>query len=246
VVALLIVVVVAVAIAVVTFEVMSEVRKPATKTSNSRRHRRQRSERRVFAGVAAAASTARRSVALTKGGRTVVETGRHVGQTLADLARSSIAIAPEAPPRAPAQPEVESEVRGDGRVVPLTAGMGENLAAPIHSEPPPEMPSPPAPPAPSPAPGPRRGQAVPSWHHAEVREAAEPPPMAERPMIYTRQVESPRASVPGKRPRVYPPWWRRVFSLITLAVLLGALGLATGTALGAFLAFLYRVVQRAV
>jgi hypothetical protein len=203
----------------------------------------------------------------------MVETGRHVGHTLADLARSTIAIAPGAPP-APAQPEPDSEVRGDGAVVPLTGSVddeqeepeiGQNLAAPnppgdeaLDMATPSDSPAPAPPPPPPPPPEvPEvqrrpRGQAVPSWHRAEARAVAVEPLTADRPMIYSKSVEPASASthagagVAGPRPRIYPRWWKRILSFVTLAILVGLMGLAAGAAIGAGLTFVYRLIQGAV
>ena len=46
-----------------------------------------------------------------------------------------------------------------------------------------------------------------------------------------------------RRERLYPPWWRRLTSLVILGGMTLLVGVVVGTAIGALLAFLYRIVQ---
>lgn len=187
----------------------------------------------------------------------MVDSGRHVGHTLAELARSSIAIAP--PPAAESTGVVETEVRGPGRVVPLTPapvgrgdnGSGDDVGRPaeIRENPgttsasettdmahTPDIAGPPIPRSP-------RGRAVPSRRQATAAGAA----VLARPEYRMPEDDfddAPIDDVDGRRERLYPAWWQRIASFVMLGIIVAALGLGAGTAIGALLAFLYRAVTR--
>ncbi|MGH9246188.1 MAG: hypothetical protein ACRD29_18130, partial [Acidimicrobiales bacterium] len=112
----IVVVVVGVAIGVVTIAVTSAMFKPATDPADSRRARSKRSRPEPNAtgsdAESRSGSAAERSrlAAVAATGRALTDTGRHVGHTLADLARSAVAVDIDSPSpngeRPPREPDV--------------------------------------------------------------------------------------------------------------------------------------------
>jgi hypothetical protein len=184
-------------------------------------------------------------------GLTVVATGRQVGQSLAELAKSTVA---------------GRSSNGSGEAAPAVAGLDGSGP----DEPPTPVPFTPsttaqpeaAPVAPVAVPGPPlealepdapaparpRGQAVPSWRHTDP---LAPEPVATVPL---RRVPVPTAMpvpVPaepltqtdGRKVRLYPRWWQRLRSLIVLVILMLVGGLALGAAIGYVLVTAYRFIS---
>jgi hypothetical protein len=173
----------------------------------------------------------------------VVATGRQVGQSLAELAKSTVA---------------GHSSNGAAEAAPAVAGLDEPPApvpfAPSRAAPaeaaPAAVPGPPldALEPDAPAPARPRGQAVPSWRHTDP---LAPEPVATVPL---RRVPAPTAMpVPalaeplpqadGRKVRLYPRWWQRLRSLIVLVILMLVGGLALGTAIGYVLVTAYRFIS---
>jgi hypothetical protein len=168
-------------------------------------------------------------VASTRGGRTLVDSGRHIGQSLAELARSSIAIAPS-PSTETTDDEAtqgQTEVRGPAQVVPLAQppDVGDSDEIRENGHPPLSAEASPVVSASEPA--------------ARRAPARRPPAVAYADERY-EEVFEPIEQASNER--LYPPWWQRVLSFVLLALIVGVIGIVAGTAIGAALAFLYRFV----
>jgi hypothetical protein len=207
--------VVVAAIAVVTYSVTKEMSKPATESNGQRREPGRSSRLKPMATAAVAASKG--------GGRTVVDSGRQIGRNLAELAKSSVAM-----PAAPVKPQTP----------PSPNGAGGTTAAPATRSHPVRTAAADAPARPSTRESARTGATrVATAARTVIRSV----PGAVEP---SEEYEFIVPSVPRRaRQRLYPRWWRRIFSFVVLGLLTLAFGIAVGAAIGALLAFANRAIQ---
>jgi hypothetical protein len=205
--------VVVAAIAVVTYSVTKETSKPATE-SNRQRREPGRSSRLKPIGTAA--------VAASKGGRTVVDSGRQIGRNLAELAKASVAM-----PAGPVKSQPRPSPNGSGGAAAAAAPATRRRPAADDARS-----------RPSPAATARTGATrVATAARTVIRSV----PGAVEP---SEEYEFIVPSVPRRaRHRLYPRWWRRIFSFVVLGLLTLAFGIAVGAAIGALLAFANRVIQ---
>jgi hypothetical protein len=238
---------VVIAVAVVVFVwLTTKMMKPATESPE---------ERRDAAGSSApmkTSPTARAAAVTAKGGRTVVDSGKQFGRNLVELAKSSVTIPPAQggppPPRPPTPPAPPSTAAPNGSRTPGRYNQPKPGPDPVpvavaSSAATSASPSAPATSAPPASTGVR---AVASSLRAAAattasRLAAQPAAQRSDP---SEEYEFIVPSVPRRaRVRLYPPWWKRVFSFVVLGALTLACGIAVGTAIGALIAFLNRAVQ---
>jgi hypothetical protein len=204
--------VVVAAIAVVTYSVTKELSKPATESNGQRREQGRGSRLKPIASAAVVAS---------KGGKTVVDSGRQFGRNLAELAKSSVAMPAEPPAR------------------PSPNGAGGATAAPSTRRRP-AAGGQPAAPAPQPSKVAARAGATVVAARA-ARSVIRAVPGAVEP---SEEYEFIVPSVPRRaRHRLYPRWWKRIFSFIVLGLLTLAFGIGVGAAIGALLTLVNRAIQ---
>jgi hypothetical protein len=219
----LIALVVVAVIGLMAYAITRQMSKPATESKPQRRETSNGSRRTAISTAA---------VVATKSGRTVVDSGRQVGRSLAELAKSSVAMPTgEAATRPPAP-------NGAGRTTPTAPGRAPRApatgragaaaaAAPVAAA---------------------ASTATPAATPLSSRIATLIPRPAPRPAATTEdqseEYEFIVPSVPRRsQQRLYPRWWRRVFSFVALGLLTLAFGVAVGAAIGALIAFLNRAIQ---
>jgi hypothetical protein len=220
----IVVVVVVAAIGIVFAAITREIPKPATESGESRRapaHRSRRSRPDTVPGKG--------MEVVASAGLTVVATGKQVGQSIAELAKSTVAgPSPNGGSDATAMsteddlPEPAAPHRPRGQAVPSWQRTDHIVSGPEEMVPPATTGAVPAATATVPL------QRVPTAPRMRVAEPVAAPALTRADM---------------RRLRLYPRWWQRLRSLVILAILVLAAGLGVGAAIGYVLISAYRLIS---